>query len=244
MENEISVLIVEDEGLIAQHIKSLLQGFGYNVTAVVYKYHKAITAINELTFDVLITDINLGNGIDEKSGIQIAQLAKQTKNCPLIFLTAFSDIDTIKKATALSPSAYLVKPVNPASLFAAVQLAVNNFISSTKPIADKEEKPDYFFAKQGNKLIKLFWKDVYHLEYVKNYVKISSTQHTTPVLIRSFLKQFLETMLPPMYKNEFVKINRAEVIAKKDIIKLDSKMVETTYGKYKVGSDFDKNDIK
>ena len=51
-------------------------------------------------------------------------------------------------------------------------------------------------------------------------------------------------MLPPMYKNEFVKINRAEVIAKKDIIKLDSKMVETTYGKYKVGSDFDKNDIK
>jgi two-component system, LytTR family, response regulator LytT len=243
MESEISILIIEDEALIAQNIKMQLESFGYGIAGVCYKYSNALKAINETQYDAVITDINLGNGIDEKSGIQIAQQIKQIKNCPIIFLTAFSDKDTIKKAAALAPSAYLVKPVNAANLFAAVQLAVDNFANKTVAVPEETVAPKYFFVKQGTSLVKIFWEDVYHIKYVKNYVKIKSTQHQTPFLIRSFLKQFLETMLPPMYKNNFVKINRAEVIAKKTIVKIDKEFVETIYGKYKVGSDFDKDDL-
>jgi DNA-binding NarL/FixJ family response regulator len=127
MENEIDILIVEDEALIAQKIKMQLEDFGYNIVAVCYNYGSAEKAINETLFDVLITDINLGDGLEIKSGIQLAKALKQIKDCPVIFLTAFSDKDTIKKAAALSPSAYLVKPVNTANLYATVQLAVENF---------------------------------------------------------------------------------------------------------------------
>ncbi len=243
MENEISILIVEDEGLIAHHIKTLLQSFGYSIAGVFYKYQKALIAIDELRFDVLITDINLGSGIDEKSGIQIAEHAKQKKDCPVIFLTAFSDRDIIKKASALTPSAYLVKPVNAANLFAAVQLAVDNFIAKDKSTIEKEEMPNYFFAKQGSQLIKIFWKDIYHLEYVKNYVKIKSTQHKFAVLIRGSLKQMLEAMLPPAYKNNFIRINRSEIIAKRDILKMDKEVVETAYGKYKLSSELDRENL-
>jgi two-component system, LytTR family, response regulator LytT len=244
MDNEISVLIVEDEGLIAQHIKILLQGFGYNVTGVVYKYHKAVNAINELTFDVLITDIDLGNGIDEKSGIQIAQLVKQTKNCPIIFLTAFSDKDTILKATALSPSAYLVKPVNAASLFAALQLAVENFNTQNISTIDEANTADYFFIKQGDKKLKIFWKDVYHLEAVKNYVKIKTKEYSSSLLLRGSLQDVLQNRMPPFFRNDFVKINRAEAMDKKAIKEVGKGIIKTNYGTFKTSTDFKKDNFK
>jgi DNA-binding NarL/FixJ family response regulator len=240
---EIDILIVEDEALIAQKIKMQLEEFGYNITAVCYDYHTAVKTIHNTAFDVLITDINLGDGIDKNSGIQIAQHVKQHNDCPIIFLTAFSDKDTINKATALSPSAYLVKPVNAANLFAAVQLAVNNYIQKSTPIADKEESPEYFFVKLGKKYIKIFWKDVYHLEAIKNYVKVTTTQQTSSVLVSGSLQQLMQNMMPVAYKNSFIKINRAEVIAKNIVVKIDNNIVETKYGNFKVGSGFDKKEL-
>jgi two-component system, LytTR family, response regulator LytT len=243
MENEIDILIVEDEALIAENIKMQLEDFGYNVMKVCYNYDTALQAIGENSFDVLITDINLGDGIDKKSGIQLAQQLKQTKSCPVIFLTAFSDKDTIKKATVLSPSAYLVKPVNAPNLFAAVQLAVENFETNKVIAAQVEEKPDYFFVKLGNKLIKVFWKDVYHMEAIKNYVKIKTTQYGSEVLIRGSLSQVLQNMLPAVYKNKFIKINRAEAIAGDIVIKIDNDVIETAYGKFNASSTFDKKEL-
>ncbi len=147
-----------------------------------------------------MTDINLGDGIDTKSGLQIAQHLKQKKDCPIIFLTAFSDRDTIKKATALSPSAYLGKPVTAAYLFAAVQIAVDNYLNKQIPQVEKEETPDFFFVKQGTKYVKVFWKDVYHLEAIKNYVKIAITGQSSCALISGSLQNVLHNLLPLAYK--------------------------------------------
>ncbi len=243
MENEISILIVEDEAIIAETIKIQLQNFGYNVKGVCYNFNNALKAINETQFDVLITDINLGNGTDEKSGLQIAQLVKDKKNCPIIFLTAFSDIDTIKKASALLPSAYLIKPINAPNLFAAVQLAVNNFTQQIAANSQKPEVPNYFFVKQGNKLLKLFWQDVYHLESVKNYVKIQTTIHSSHLLLRGSLNQVLQKMIPIAFKNSFIKINRAEVVAKTIIVKVNDDNIETKYGTFEIGSGFDRKEL-
>lgn len=243
MENEIKVLIIEDEALIAQTIKMQLEDFGYDVVGVCYNYHSAIKAITETVFDVLITDINLGDGIDTKSGIQIAEQVKQIKNCPVIFLTAFSDKDTIKKAAVVSPSAYLVKPVNNASLFAAVQLAVEHFQNSQSvdiSIVKKEASPDYFFTKLGNTLFKIFWKDVYCMESFKNYVQIKTPAKKNGLLIRTSLQQLLQYTIPPNYRNQFIKINRSTAIAKNIILKVNNDSIETTYGSFEGSVDFKK----
>ena len=240
MENEINLLIVEDEALIAQSIKMQLEDFGYNISEVCYNYNNAIKAIADNMFDVLITDINLGDGIDTKSGIQIAEHLKQTKACPIIFLTAFSDKDTIKKAAKVSPSAFLVKPVNAASLFAAVQLAVENY-QNTKSgeiiFLEKEAAPDYFFTKLGNKLIKIFWKDVYCMESIKNYVLLKTPQKKSGVLIRTSLQQLLSYTIPPNYSKNFIKINRSTAIAKNTILKVNNENIETTYGSFETTLD-------
>jgi two-component system, LytTR family, response regulator LytT len=243
LKNKIDILIVEDEALIAQKMKMQLEDFGYNIAAICYDYETAIKAIKDFSFDVVITDINLGDGIHKKSGLHIAQQVKQINDCPIIFLTAFSDKDTIKKATSLSPSAYLVKPVNAVNLYATVQVAVDNFEAKKSPTIDTEETPQYFFVKIGNKFVKIFWNDVYHLEAIKNYVKITTTQQSNTVLVSGSLQQLIQNMLPQEYKKKFTKINRAEAVSKSIIKKIGKGFIETDYGQFKTSIDFRIEDL-
>jgi two-component system, LytTR family, response regulator LytT len=240
MENNIDILIIEDEALIAETIRMQLEDFGYNICNVCYKYETAVQAIEKANYDLVITDINLGDGIDDKSGLTLMNEMKRIKKCPFIFLTAFSDRDTLKKATLLYPSAYLVKPVNAANLFAAIQLAVENYQNTRSPeydTNDQEPVPDYFFVKSGTKLIKVFWNDVYYMESVKNYVRIKSTNHNSDLLIRASLQQFLKRNLPENFRKLFVKINRSTAIAKSIILKINTDTVETQFGVFEKTGD-------
>jgi two-component system, LytTR family, response regulator LytT len=240
MENNIDILIIEDEALIAETIRMQLEDFGYNICNVCYKYETAMQAIEKANYDLVITDINLGNGIDDKSGLTLMNEMKRIKKCPFIFLTAFSDRDTLKKATSLYPSAYLVKPVNTANLFAAIQLAVENYQNTRSPEYDTNEQepvPDYFFVKSGTKLIKVFWNDVYSMESVKNYVRIKSTNHNSDLLIRASLQQFLKSNMPVNFRKLFVKINRSTAIAKNIILKVNIDTVETQFGVFEKTGD-------
>lgn len=246
MENNISVLVIEDEALIAETIKMQLEDFGYGITQVCYKYETALAAIETTDYDIIITDINLGYGVDIKSGIILMQQLKKIRECPFVFLTAFSDRDTLKKATLLYPSAYLVKPVNAASLFAAIQLAMENFENkNTAGINNlgNETMPDYFFAKLGNSLAKIFWKDIYCIEAVKNYVRIKTTRHAVDPLIRGSLQQFLKINMPKTYSSLFIKINRSTAITKEIIIKLNKDTVETVYGSFELKGDLKRDEL-
>ncbi len=246
MENNIDILIIEDEALIAETIRMQLEDFGYNICNVCYKYETALQAIEKGNYDLVITDINLGHGIDDKSGLTLMNEMKRIKKCPFIFLTAFSDRDTLKKATSLYPSAYLVKPVNAANLFAAIQLAVENYQNTKSPeydTNDQESLPDYFFVKSGTKLIKVFWNDVYYMESVKNYVRIKSTNHNSDLLIRASLQQFLKSNLPENFRKLFVKINRSTAIAKSIILKINIDTVETQHGVFEKTGDIQEEEL-
>lgn len=232
MENDIDILVIEDEAIIAETLRMQLEDFGYNISAVCYKYETAMQAIEKSNYDLVITDINLGNGTDEESGLNLMNHMKRVKKCPFIFLTALSDRDTLKKATSLYPSAYLVKPVNAANLFAAIQLAVENYQHARSPAMDnnnQEPVPDYFFVKNGSRLIKVFWKDIYCMESVKNYVRIKTANHAD-LLVRASLQQFLKTNIPAIFSRLFIKINRSTAIAKNTILKVNEDSVETRYG--------------
>lgn len=246
MENNIDILVIEDEALIAETIRMQLEDFGYHICNVCYKYETAVQAIEKADYDLVITDINLGYGINEKSGLDLMNQMKRVKKCPFIFLTAFSDRDTLKKATSLYPSAYLVKPVNGANLFAAIQLAVENFQHTRAAAYDMPEQepvPDYFFVKSGTRLIKVFWKDVYCLESLKNYVRIKSAEHHADLLVRASLQQFLHTNVPDIFRKSFIRINRSTAIARHIILKINEDSVETRFGVFEKTSDINEAEL-
>ena len=210
MESKIKILIVEDEAIIAENLGYSLEDLGYEVTGTCYTYKEAMEALPGTDADLVMLDINLGDNSKE-SGLTIAEYIRQKHGIAFIFLTAYNDLETIRTATYLQPSGYLIKPVNNATLFAAVQLAIERFNNNATihPCIVETEIPDYFFVKLGSKNQKVFWKDLFCIEAGKNYVKLRAEITGQDYPIRGSLTYIIENLLPAKYKNDFIRINRS-----------------------------------
>ncbi len=226
----IKILIIEDDVLIAESLKFSIEDFGYEVIAICNTYNQAILSLENVEFDVLLTDINLGEGIDKNSGINVAEYCNNNFNKPIIYLSAYVDKDTITKSVATKPAGYLVKPINEYTLFATIQLAIENY--NTNNSAAELHTVDYLFLKTGKSTTKVYWKDVYYIETLKNYVKLHTYSRQSGLLIRSTLINFSKTIMPPIFLDKFIKISRAELLLKSIITKFDKEKIITTQGEF------------
>lgn len=104
--NKYRILIVEDDVLISEHLKSILIGLNHEVTDICPNLDFALKSIEKDPPDVALLDIRM-HGKNE--GIQVAQSLKELK-IPFIFITSFSDKSTIQEATMQHPKGYIVKP--------------------------------------------------------------------------------------------------------------------------------------
>lgn len=238
MNNKIKIALVEDDVFIAESLKFSLEDLGYEIAFVAYSYSEAVEAIDSTPFDLILLDINLHE--QHYSGLDIAQKLLTEHPKPFIFVTAYSDKDTITKAVKLKPSAYLVKPVNEGSLFAAIQTAIQNFDLQTPAHLPHQESEElsYFFTKIGTKIIKVAWTEVYCLSASKNYVNFITSPHTSGYPIRSSLQQAISRIVPSHIQQMYIPINRAMFIRKEIIEGVGEKTVFTTYGEFELGTSF------
>jgi len=234
MKNEITILVIEDDPIIAHSIKLLLEDLGYNVALVCNKFELAIEALDKVYYDLVITDINLGHGIDEKSGIVLMKHLRKTKKCPFIFLTAFGDKETVKQAATCFPSAYLVKPINEMNLQVAIQLAIENFTNLISPEYRQAEvrETDFVYVKLGKRLVKILWKDVTWMQVLKNYIKLFTAEYKGGVLVRGSMQNIMDLMMPENLKKKFIRVNRAIVVSKDQVTEIGNGYIITPFGRF------------
>lgn len=212
MENKINILIIEDDALIAEHLKYTLEDLGYYVSGICYHFDEAKTLIAHTEADLILLDINLEETEEWKNGITLGGMIQDTRpQVPFIYLTAYNDLNTIRAATRQKPQGYLIKPAGSATLFAAIQTAIENSGQQQKIPEEQQEdaRPDYFFVKMGHKTNKFFWKDIYCLEAGKNYVKVKSAQVQFQYSIRGSLTFVMTQLLPQPLQSSFVQVNRS-----------------------------------
>ena len=121
--SSVSILIVEDDPIIAHDISIILKKGGYKVYAVAHNATKAIDKLGSGLIDFVILDIHLGRGA---SGIEVAQIIHDKYEIPYIFLTSFSDEETLQAAKDQGPYGYLVKPFQEATLLSTISIALSN----------------------------------------------------------------------------------------------------------------------
>ena len=156
MENAISILIVEDEEIWIESLHRTLAEFGFSIAKTVTNVNDALTAFGNCEYDLILMDIHLDG---RNSGIELGKVVNKLYNKPFIFITASHD-HHIKEAAIVNPSAYLIKPINPSSLFIAIQNALYNFQNKhTAVVKTGEDDFTSFFVKQGNRYKKIDWKD-------------------------------------------------------------------------------------
>jgi PAS domain S-box-containing protein len=115
------ILIVEDEGIIANDIKRTLIIQGYEVIAIVTKGEEAVIKARELEPDIILMDIMLEGNMD---GIEAAEKIYKELELPIIFLTAYSNNEVLRKAITVEAYGYILKPFEERELYVAIELAL------------------------------------------------------------------------------------------------------------------------
>ena len=100
------ILVVEDERITAEDIKDGLKSLGYKVPAVVHSGEEAVRKAMELQPDLVLMDIKLEGKMD---GIEAATQIRERYDIPVIYLTAYSDENTLERARMTEPSGYVLK---------------------------------------------------------------------------------------------------------------------------------------
>jgi len=113
--NEIRILIVEDEPVIATNLSMYLNNNDFSVSGVAYDFEEAVTQLQQNTPDAAILDIGMENNDD---GINLAEIINSKYRIPFIFVTSYADKETLQKAKRVEPSGYIVKPFNEKTLLA------------------------------------------------------------------------------------------------------------------------------
>ncbi len=120
--SEVSILLVEDEGIVAQDLLETLSRCGYHIAGVASEGVQAVYMAEELRPQLLLMDVGLRGEID---GIQAAQMIQERTNIPVIFLTAHRDLETLERAVQIGPLGYLVKPFQEVELRCAIEVAIH-----------------------------------------------------------------------------------------------------------------------
>jgi two-component system, cell cycle sensor histidine kinase and response regulator CckA len=116
-----SILIVEDESIVALDLQETLNGMGYDAYAIASSADEAIAYVSERCPDLILMDIRIKG---DRDGIQTAELLRDQFLVPAIFLTAHADDATIARAKRTTPYGYLLKPVRAAELRSAIEVAL------------------------------------------------------------------------------------------------------------------------
>ncbi|HEY3376155.1 MAG TPA: response regulator [Armatimonadota bacterium] len=114
------IVIAEDEFLLANNLKSMVESLHHEVVGLAETGAEAVTMASEHTPDLILMDIKL----PEIDGITAARMIAQQWQIPIIIISAFSDRSYIEGAAEAGVMTYLVKPVSLADLQAVIDLTM------------------------------------------------------------------------------------------------------------------------
>jgi diguanylate cyclase (GGDEF)-like protein len=118
----VSILVVEDEGIVAQDLAESITRLGYRVAGIAIEGAQAVYMVGALAPDLVVMDVSLRGDID---GIEAAHLIHERHHVPVIFLTGHRDPDTLHRAVSAGPLGYIIKPFQEVELRCAIEVAIH-----------------------------------------------------------------------------------------------------------------------
>ncbi len=226
MSEKVNVLIVEDEAIVSLGLEDTLVSENYHVAGIADCGKEALRIVETEVVDLMLLDIHIKGDWD---GIETARRLTAVKDIPFIFLTAFTDDETVERAKKTSPAAYLVKPYQPRNLLITIDLALHNFAfrkanapSKVIPLHPGKQSVDVqkeallsfneaVFIKQNYKFHKVPMDEIYFIEAEGNYTHIITKD------LKYVLRLSLNDVLDKLRSQGFVRIHRSYAINMKHL---------------------------
>ena len=122
MNNRQSILLVDDDPEFRKAMKKMFEKSGYNVT-VAADGQEALEALSEETFDLIISDLRMPN----LNGMELMEELKRRKiNLPVIFITAYGEVESYMDLMNLGAFEYINKPVKGQEILGVVRKALES----------------------------------------------------------------------------------------------------------------------
>jgi C4-dicarboxylate-specific signal transduction histidine kinase len=115
------VMVVEDDRIVARDISEQLARIGHSVIGVTSRGEAAVELAVSMQPDLVLMDIRLEGAID---GIDAAQQIRTICQTPVVFLTAYADDETVRRASRAEPFGYLLKPFEDLQLRTVIEMAL------------------------------------------------------------------------------------------------------------------------
>ncbi|HVV84904.1 MAG TPA: response regulator [Kofleriaceae bacterium] len=116
-----SILIVEDERVVAQDLAESLRRLGYDVCGSVASSDEALAQAEARQPDLVLMDVRIRG---QRDGIETARILRRRHDTPVVYLTAFADEATVNRARDTEPYGYLIKPFRVPELRSAIEIAL------------------------------------------------------------------------------------------------------------------------
>lgn len=197
-----SILIVEDEPIIADDIAATLKEKGYTVLAIIDNAEEALDFLNRAKPDLVMLDVKIRGA---KDGIMLAHEIKTRFNLPFIFLTSYYDTKTVDRAKATEPAGYIVKPFNENDLVINVEMALyktRNRAQASIPSATS----DKFFVKNNRDMIALDVSEILYAEAFDNYAKVATAKE------KYIVSHTLKSVEEKLITKGFVRVHRSYLV--------------------------------
>jgi len=135
MSNVTSVLIVEDEQIVASDLKVRLQSLGYKVIGIAVSSEEVLSVVKSKKPDLILMDIKLrGN----TNGIETAGKLKNMYDVPVIYVTAYANNNNLVKIKETDPFGIISKPFDDRELLNVIETALHKF-KMEQELKEKEQ---------------------------------------------------------------------------------------------------------
>ncbi len=193
-----SILIVEDEPLIADDIALTLSEKGYRISGNVDNAEEAFLTLSKKSTDLALLDIQIKG---PKDGIALAREIRSRYQLPFIYLTSYYDAKTLERAKATEPEGYIVKPFDEKDLVINIEMALYK-----KRNHRTDLNPDKFFVKKNNEMVSLDVSDILYIEAFDNYAKVVTAKE------KHIVSHTLKSVEQKLEGKGFVRIHRSFLV--------------------------------
>jgi PAS domain S-box-containing protein len=144
-----SILVVEDENVVAMDLVSSLEKLNYMVVGVAASGEDAVELASQRAPDLVLMDIHLRGDMD---GIRAAEQIQEKLFIPVVYLTAYSDQSTLGRARVTHPFGYVLKPFEDREIEVAIQMAIFRH-TMERALRDNERRLDAILGSIGDAVI-------------------------------------------------------------------------------------------
>lgn len=119
-----TVLIIEDEVMIAEDLADICRSFDYATIEPAFNPGDALNKLASEKIDLVLLDINLESSIN---GMEIAKYINDHLQIPFIYISSYTDSTTLVAARKTKPMGYITKPFKKIDIYNSIEIALQNW---------------------------------------------------------------------------------------------------------------------